>query len=162
MASLENDAIKLNKSEVAMHDIIAEAVSQLAATVAKEAITLDFQASNDIVLGDNLHLTNVIHNLLDNAIKYSPRPAIIVRTKNQNNKLLISVEDNGIGLSSDQLKHVFDKFYRVSTGNRHDVKGFGIGLSYVKLIVTEHGGKIEVDSIVDNGSRFLITISNER
>ena len=89
MASLENDAIKLNTTKVAMHAIITGAVSQLEASLPEKTITLKLLATSDEVLGDSLHLTNVIHNLLDNAIKYSPSPAIIVTTKNQNNKLLI-------------------------------------------------------------------------
>ena len=161
MASLENDAIKLNATKVAMHAIITGAVSQLEASLPEKTITLKLLAASDEILGDSLHLTNVIHNLLDNAIKYSPSPAIIVTTKNQNNKLLISVEDNGIGLTRDQIKYIFDKFYRVSTGNRHDVKGFGIGLSYVKLIILEHGGKVEVESTIGEGSTFVITLNNE-
>jgi len=161
MASLENDAIKLNKLEVSIHDIIVEAVKPLVSSLPAEAISLDLQASADKVLGDKLHLANVIHNLLDNAIKYSPAPNIIIRSKNLSNKIQFSIVDNGIGIAKEQIKYVFDKFYRVSTGNRHDVKGFGIGLSYVKLIIVEHGGKIDLESTIGKGSTFIITLDNE-
>ncbi len=161
LASLENDAINLNRETVSIHQIIKEAVNHLGSSLDKETFQLNLQAVNDKVSGDQMHLTNVIHNLVDNAIKYSPGPAIIIGTKNLDKTLIISIEDNGIGMSKEQMKHVFDKFYRVSTGNRHDVKGFGIGLSYVKLIIMEHGGQIKLSSLVGEGSVFTLILQNE-
>ena len=106
-----------------------------------------------------VHIGNVIHNLIDNAIKYCERtPEIIVTTKNIGNSIQIEVSDNGIGIRRENLKMIFDKFYRVPTGNRHDVKGFGLGLYYVKLIIEAHHGKIQVKSIFGQGTTFLINL----
>ena len=106
-------------------------------------------------------MVNVVHNLLDNACKYSPGiPDISITTKTQNGDVIISIEDNGIGMSKDQTKRIFDKFYRVPTGNVHDVKGFGLGLSYVKTIVEAHNGQIEVKSELQKGSKFTIKLPN--
>ena len=113
------------------------------------------------VIADELHLANVVHNLLDNACKYSPDiPDISITTKTQNRDVIISIEDHGIGMSKDQMKKIFDKFYRVPTGNVHDVKGFGLGLNYVKTIVEAHNGQIEVKSELQKGSMFTIKLPN--
>lgn len=161
LASLENDALQLNKSSVSMHRIINEATQQFSAHP-DIRFKLRLDATNDKVLGDTLHLSNVIYNLLDNAIKYSPeKTEISVSTTNSENKIAVQISDQGVGMSSEEIKHVFDKFYRVATGNRHDVKGFGIGLSYVKLIIEEHSGEIKVKSAPGKGSVFTITLINE-
>jgi len=103
----------------------------------------------------------VVHNLLDNACKYSPDiPDISITTKTLNRDVIISIEDHGIGMSRDQIKKIFDKFYRVPTGNVHDVKGFGLGLNYVKTIVEAHNGQIEVKSELQKGSMFTIKLPN--
>jgi two-component system, OmpR family, phosphate regulon sensor histidine kinase PhoR len=111
------------------------------------------------VKGDMVHITNVMYNLLDNANKYSPNaPQIIIETRNENDNLIISVSDRGIGIPKDTIKFIFDKFYRVPTGNVHNVKGFGLGLYYVKTIVGAHQGKIWVNSVPEKGSQFLISL----
>lgn len=146
LASLENDTLQLEKSIVNVHKLIKESVGQFNTTLNTSNLTLDLLASNDSVNADKLHLTNVIYNLLDNAIKYSPDgPEIMIHSKNEKNHIVVSIIDKGIGMTLEEVKHVFDKFYRVTTGIRHDVKGFGIGLSYVKLIIREMGGSINVE-----------------
>lgn len=117
------------------------------------------EADRDEVYADEVHITNVVSNLLDNAIKYCTKPPeISVYTRNKGNEIIISVIDNGIGIAAKEQKLIFERFYRVSTGNLHDVKGFGLGLSYVKTIVEAHGGRIEVESAEGKGSRFDIIL----
>lgn len=126
-------------------------------------INVDLKATNPLVLIDKMHFTNVIYNLMDNAVKYSQPdvpPVITVSTWNKKNRLLISIADNGIGIKKEYLKHIFDKFYRVPTGNRHDVKGFGLGLAYVSKIVHDHHGVIKVESQINIGTKFIIDLPN--
>ena len=109
-----------------------------------------------------MHITNVLFNLMDNAVKYR-RPEVpltlMARTWNENGKLLISVEDNGIGIKKEYLKKVFDRFFRVPTGNVHDVKGFGLGLAYVRKIIEDHEGTIRAERGAGNiGTKFIITL----
>ncbi len=114
-------------------------------------------AQNPIIEGDLTHISNIVHNLLDNAEKYSNEtPDITISTRNVNNGVELSVKDKGIGMSNEAMKHIFNKFFRVHTGNRHDVKGFGLGLSYVKALVNAHNGTINVDSELDIGSTFTL------
>lgn len=108
-----------------------------------------------------MHFTNVIFNLLDNAVKYRKpdgEPRLKIRTWNEANKLHISIEDNGIGIKKENLKKIFDKFYRVHTGNLHDVKGFGLGLAYVKKIIADHKGTIRAESELNVGTKFIIVL----
>ena len=110
---------------------------------------------------DQLQFTNVVHNLLENALKYSREdvdPELMVVTRNSDKHLIIEVSDNGIGIPKDAQRHIFDKFYRVPTGNRHDVKGFGLGLAYVKKMITAFKGSISVDSEPGVGSTFTIRL----
>ena len=110
-------------------------------------------------MADHVHITNVLFNLLDNAVKYCTRePRITIDTFNRGRYIVLSVSDNGIGMSKNDQKRIFEKFYRVPTGNIHTVKGFGLGLSYVKMIVETHGGYIDVESELYEGSKFNISL----
>ncbi len=110
-----------------------------------------------MIEGDLTHVSNIINNLLDNANKYSPeKPEISIHTRNVSNGLEVIVKDKGIGMGKEARKHIFDKFYRVHTGNLHDVKGFGLGLSYVKAMMTAHKGQIDVKSELGKGSSFIL------
>jgi two-component system, OmpR family, phosphate regulon sensor histidine kinase PhoR len=122
-------------------------------------IVKNLDAEFSLVNVDEVHFTNVILNLLDNALKYcKEKPNISVSTFNKKGNIFIQVLDNGIGIKKEDQKRVFEKFYRVPTGNVHNVKGFGLGLSYVKKIVEEHGGKITVESELNIGTTFEISI----
>jgi two-component system phosphate regulon sensor histidine kinase PhoR len=123
---------------------------------------MDLKADHEAVLADRVHLTNVIFNLIDNALKYTiENPLIVISTRNQNNGLVISVSDNGVGISKENKERIFEKFYRVPTGNVHDVKGFGLGLSYVKAITDMHHGEIHIESEVGKGSTFEIFLPQD-
>lgn len=122
---------------------------------------LKFAASNDVILADTNHFTNLVNNLMDNAVKYSKTdiPAhVIVSTYSNNRYFTLKVQDNGIGMSKETVKRIFEKFYRAHTGNLHNVKGFGLGMNYVKSIVDSHKGKIKVESALEKGSIFTIDI----
>ena len=162
LASLENESLQLKKSFVSVHQIIIDVANQFSPIIDRSSIKLNLLAANDVIQADEHHFTNVIYNLVDNAIKYSHQAVdIILQTSNVNNKLVISIEDKGVGLTPEQTKDIFDKFYRVNTGNVHDVKGFGIGLSYVKLIVNELEGSIKVNGEIGMGSKFILSFKNE-
>ena len=122
-------------------------------------ITLELNGENYTLKADPVHISNVFYNLIDNAIKYCDRePQIAIRTKNERNSLIVEIEDNGIGIKRDDQKMIFDKFYRVPTGNLHDVKGFGLGLYYVKIIVDAHEGNISLKSTPGKGTTFSIRL----
>lgn len=164
-ASLERGGIKLRREDLDIHELIRQGVNskQINAESKGGHITMDLKAQNPTLWGDRIHLTNAIINLLDNALKYNLNtPVIEISTKNLQDGLLISVKDNGIGISKANQKKIFDKLYRVHTGNRHDFKGFGLGLSYVKSIVEQHDGKITVESEPDKGSIFHIYLPNKK
>ena len=161
MARLDKEDIGLKKEQVDIHELICEAVKNITPSLQSKngKINMDLNAMHNLVFVDRLHFINVFYNLLDNAIKYNhSSPEIIIRTHVDNKVLLISVSDNGIGISEENHKKIFHKFYRVPTGNIHDVKGFGIGLNYVKLIVEKHEGKVSLQSDLDKGSTFTIAI----
>jgi two-component system phosphate regulon sensor histidine kinase PhoR len=161
MAQLERKNYKLRMSEVNLHDTIMQAVDNATLQVEKKGghVSTDLKAGHPIIMADQTHISNIINNLLDNANKYSlEQPDIRITTRNVEDGVEVVVEDKGIGMTKDQRKHIFDKFYRVHTGNLHDVKGFGLGLSYVKAMVTAHKGTIEVQSEIGAGSRFILNL----
>lgn len=162
IAKLDKKELKFKIATFDIHEIIEEAKENFEFSQIEEAkgkISMSLGAKNSVVIADQVHITNVIHNLIDNAIKYSERPPDIhIQTFNNKSKFCVSVKDNGRGISKDNLKFIFDKFYRVPTGNLHDVKGFGLGLYYVKTIIEEMDGSINVKSTFGKGSEFIITL----
>jgi len=159
MAMLDKKDVEMRWKQIDLHTIIEEAVETLSLQVERKdgQIRTELSGTAALVEGDETHISNVIHNLLDNANKYSyEKPNITVSTTNTEKGIEVSVRDKGIGMSKDALKHIFDKFYRVPTGNVHDVKGFGLGLSYVKAIIDAHKGNINVKSELGKGSEFTI------
>ena len=164
LARLDKKEMQLNKEMVNLHDIIDNAATTFRMQVEKSNGTLnqELTAEHPVIQADPLHIANVIHNLLDNAKKYSPdNPNVNIKTWNEARGVMFSVTDKGIGMNKETLKKIFDKFYRASHGNIHDVKGFGIGLSYVKNIVELHGGRIHAESQAGEGSTFTVFLPYE-
>ncbi len=160
-AVIEKGRMRLNTTGLDIHDIIEDAILKIGLQVDARngSITTELKAQYSFIRADKVHLTNVFFNLLDNANKYSPiNPRIHVMTENNNKGVLIHFKDNGIGISRVNQKKIFDNLYRVSTGNIHDVKGFGLGLSYVKAITEQHGGWVTVNSELKKGSQFTVFI----
>lgn len=125
-------------------------------------VDLELDAINPIIMADDVHFSNVVFNLIDNAIKYSnDNLEVRIQTYNTRKSLFIIISDNGIGMSRDTISRIFEKFYRAHTGNVHNVKGFGLGLTYVKAIVDAHKGKIKVDSTLGKGSKFTLEFPQE-
>ena len=163
MSMFERQKATLKMKEVDANELINGVINIFRLKVEKYNGTLDAElnAEDPIVYVDEMHFTNVIFNLLDNAVKYKKPEGDLklkVRTWNESGKLHISIEDNGIGIKKENLKKIFDKFYRVHTGNLHDVKGFGLGLAYVKKIITDHKGTIRAESELNVGTRFIIVL----
>lgn len=163
MSMFERQKATLKMKEVDANELINGVINTFRLKVEKYNGTLDAElnAEDPIVYVDEMHFTNVIFNLLDNAVKYKKPEgdlALRVHTWNESGKLHISIEDNGIGIKKENLKKIFDKFYRVHTGNLHDVKGFGLGLAYVKKIITDHKGTIRAESELNVGTRFIIVL----
>lgn len=159
MALIDKQDFSLKIAPVNLHEIIAAAVEHINLQVEKKGgmATIELKAERPVVEGDLTHISSIIHNLLDNANKYSPeKPEITVSTQNTPHGVEVEVKDAGIGMNKAALKHIFDKFYRVSTGNLHDVKGFGLGLSYVKAMMDAHQGRIDVKSEPGKGSSFIL------
>jgi two-component system, OmpR family, phosphate regulon sensor histidine kinase PhoR len=161
ISTLDSENTTLNKKSLDFHELLFEVkdtfdFNQLANG---GKISIENNASIFVIQADPIHITNVVYNLLDNAVKYctSP-PEIIISTKTEKKYLVVEIKDNGIGIRKEDLKMIFDKFYRVATGNIHDIKGFGLGLFYVKLIINEHNGTIDVKSKVGEGSTFTIKL----
>lgn len=149
--------------EIDFHELVTDIVSTFRIKAEKNGgeLTTDLRATHATVMADELHLTNVVFNLLDNAVKYRhPERALklSVRTVSDARHLTVTIADNGIGISSDNLKRIFEKFYRVSTGNRHDVKGFGLGLAYVRSVIKTLGGTIHAESQQEKGTSFVIRL----
>ncbi len=158
-AVLEKGSLHLRAETIDMHELIADAVHKIAIQIEIRdgMISQSMMAKQSVLMADKVHLSNVIYNLLDNANKYSPRkPQILISTADAVGGMHISVSDKGMGISKANLKRIFEKLYRVPTGDVHNVKGFGLGLSYVKFIVEKHGGSIQVESEPGKGSTFTM------
>lgn len=163
MSMFDRQKATLKTKEIDANELIRGVVKTFALKVERYngKIDTDLAAVNAMVLADEMHLTNVIFNLMDNAVKYKRQDVDLrleVKTKNEQGKLVITVQDNGIGIKKENLKKIFDKFYRVHTGNLHDVKGFGLGLAYVKKIITDHRGTIRAESEQGVGTKFIIVL----
>lgn len=164
-AQLEKGEVKLRLGLVNIHEVIEKALNNIGVQIEQKGGTVDLELEADepMIEADEIHLTNVVFNLLDNANKYSPeKPDISIETRNTEAGLVVRISDRGVGMSRESLKYIFDKFYRVPTGNLHDVKGFGLGLSYVKKMVEEHHGSIRVESQLGKGSTFEIVLPTQQ
>jgi two-component system phosphate regulon sensor histidine kinase PhoR len=160
-AKTERQEFKLNLEPVDIHSVIKSVAENLEPSLQSihGKITLKLNASKHIMPADKQHFTNIVFNLVDNAMKYSgDSPVIIISTYTEGHTLYLSVADNGIGIKKEYRKRIFDKFFRIPSGNVHNVKGFGLGLSYVKSIVTVHKWKIHLESELNKGSNFIIEI----
>jgi len=160
-AQMEKEEIILKKKEVDIHSLIQHVADNINPIIHTNqgTLLLNLDASPSLLLLDEVHISNVIHNLLDNAIKYSPNQLHVeIQTESQEGQFLIKIKDQGIGMEKSVFESVFEPFYRVPTGNIHNVKGFGLGLSYVKKIVDAHGGKVKVESTLGAGSTFIISL----
>ncbi len=159
IATLGKGDFKLKIQPIDVNDVIAKAIQNIAIQIENRGgvIDVDFQTDESVIEADEVHLSNIIYNLLDNANKYSPNPPEIkVSTESGKNGVIITVSDKGVGISKETINKVFEKFYRVPTGDVHDVKGFGLGLSYVKTMIEAHYGTISVKSEIGEGSNFTI------
>ena len=158
-AMLDKQEIQLNLKTLHAHDLINAAINNIKLPIEEKLGKLEVQlhAENDLITADEVHFINLVNNLLDNAVKYSKDNLVIkLCTQNIHNHFRIKIEDNGIGMNKETLHRIFEKFYRAHTGNLHNVKGFGLGLSYVKTIVNAHHGKIKAESTLGKGSCFVI------
>ncbi len=164
-AVIDKGELNLKEEIFNIHDVIDRAVKNVKIQVEKKhgQIVVSKLATKVQVYADKVHITNLIYNLLDNANKYTPiQPSIEISTEDIVGGIVIKVKDNGIGISKENQKKIFEKLYRVPTGNLHDVKGFGLGLSYVKAIIEKHNGTINVESILGKGSTFVLTLPIEK
>jgi two-component system phosphate regulon sensor histidine kinase PhoR len=161
MAAMDRGELHLDVSEVKMNDFIHTVVDNLCLEHCEKDVKVDYHldAVNDKLLADAVQMANVITNLVNNAIKYSPDdPQITIRSRFDKSNYIFTVEDKGMGISKENIRYIFDKFYRVPKGNVHNVKGFGLGLYYVKTIMEAHKGKIIVESEPGKGTRFDVFI----
>jgi len=161
MALVEKSYFSLESHKLFVSEMIDRALKNMKLHMEKAGVQLSYddQSTNDAILTEEVHFINIISNILDNAIKYSKEsPEINITTKNIGKNIVISIEDNGIGMSKEIQHKIFDKFYRVESGNVHNIKGFGLGLSYVKAVVDAHNGQISVKSELNKGTKFDISI----
>lgn len=160
----EQGQMKLKVQQFDIHQVVLGVISNIEIQVKARSgqIVTRFYAKNSVVKGDQLHITNVVYNLIDNAMKYSDgSPLVEIETHDESGAIAISFKDHGIGISKENQRKVFDKLFRVPTGNIHNVKGFGLGLSYVKGVLEKHGGTVDVESEIRKGSTFTIHIPIE-
>ncbi|MCP9755207.1 sensor histidine kinase [Lacihabitans sp. CCS-44] len=161
IAKLEKGDLSLNFEPIDINEVLDQVVKNQSVQMEQFGVklNLDLQAEETNISADRVHLTNIIFNLMDNAIKYSKeKPEITIATSNTEKGLLLKISDKGIGIPKDQLSKIFEKFYRVPKGDLHDVKGFGLGLSYVKNMVEMHNGTISVNSKIDEGTDFSVLL----
>ncbi|MEO8404744.1 MAG: HAMP domain-containing sensor histidine kinase [Chitinophagaceae bacterium] len=166
-SQLEKKEVDLNLKPLHAHEIIKEVIDNFALQLEEKQGQAEIllNASNDLINADEVHFSNLINNLVDNAVKYAKDNTplrIKITTESNEKKIIIRVDDNGIGMNKETVKRVFERFYRAHTGNIHNVKGFGLGLSYVKTMVQAHGGDINVDSTLGKGSAFIVTLPLRR
>ena len=164
MSLFENQKATLKLKELDINDLIASIANTFQIKVEKSGgtIDIDLKAEKTSIYADEMHITNMLFNLLDNAVKYRRDEVplrLMARTRNEGDKVIISIEDNGIGIKKENLKKVFERFYRVPTGNVHNVKGFGLGLAYVRKVIEDHQGSIRAENGIGNiGTTFIITL----
>lgn len=159
VARLDKEDLQLNRKNVQVHELIELAVPTIEMNFSEKNLKVQqmLQAMPDAINADELHVSNILYNLLDNAAKYAgEEPVITVHTRNEPKGITVSVSDNGPGISKEHQRYIFEKFYRIPTGNVHDVKGFGIGLHYVKTITEAHGGKVKLKSKMGEGATFEV------
>jgi two-component system phosphate regulon sensor histidine kinase PhoR len=162
-SQLEKQEIQLNLKPMHAHEVIKEVVDNFALQLEEKQGQAEvvLNASNDLIDADEVHFSNLVNNLIDNAVKYSKDGTPLrlkITTESNEKKIILRVEDNGIGMNKETVKRVFERFYRAHTGNIHNVKGFGLGLSYVKTMVEAHDGDIHVDSTLGKGSIFTLEL----
>ncbi len=159
IAKMDMEKIEISISTLSMHEILEEICETILFIHENDDVVFNFdlQAQNDRIKGDAIHITNIVNNLIDNAMKYSKdAPFVTLRSFNENNQFCIEISDQGVGIKKEDIKLIFDKFYRVSTGNLHNVKGFGLGLYYVQIIVNAHRGKIDIRSSFGKGTTVKV------
>ena len=155
--------MNLNLKPLHVHEIIRDVVDNFALQLETKQgkVELELGAGNDLIEADEVHFSNLVNNLIDNAVKYSKEnipPHIKINTEANGKNFVMKIEDNGIGMTRETVKRVFERFYRAHTGNIHNVKGFGLGLSYVETMVEAHGGKIKAESTLGKGSTFTVEL----
>jgi two-component system phosphate regulon sensor histidine kinase PhoR len=160
-ALMDRQEVQLNLRPLHVHEIIRDVADNFILRLQEKQgmLETELNATDDLIEGDEVHISNLVNNLMDNAVKYSKEnvpPVIRLLTSSNGKKFTIRIEDNGIGMSRETLKRIFEKFYRAHTGNIHNVKGFGLGLSYVKNVVEAHNGTIKAESTLGKGSCFTI------
>lgn len=159
LARLRKGQLTLNKEEIDTHELLQNISKNISLQINSNGgqLITHYNAENHVIFADKSHIENIFVNIIENALKYTPsKPVIEITTYNQKNMFVVSIQDNGIGISKKNLKHIFDEFFRVPQGNVHNTKGYGLGLNYVKKIVDLHGGRIEVKSELRQGSTFTI------
>jgi two-component system, OmpR family, phosphate regulon sensor histidine kinase PhoR len=165
LAKIEQDNVELSKEDINLEELVKSTSPSIELKVAerKGKLNLNLETTNALIVADQLHLTNIIHNLVDNGVKYSKdTPEITIGLKNVANSVVLSIEDKGIGIPKESQKKVFERFYRVPTGNIHNVKGFGLGLFYVKSVCKEHNWKISIESELGKGTTVFIKIPTKK